>query len=195
MKKSLLFPDLETSPCLTGSDNCSCFEMIWQTGHLIDRKQFNLNNLEFICETLPNDKLSDFAVTDLGAPIVSDRVKKILDDHLVDNIEYFPARIITRAGATPINNYFMMNILGLLDCIDFESSDLEVEEEDGEVVDIDSVNELILKDKSYGSIYRMYFFERVIVLEEPLRQALSSANITGMKIVSPEMWDGFAGEK
>ncbi len=38
-----------------------------------------------------------------------------------------------------------MNIIGLVDCIDFAASDLEVEEEDGEVVDIEEVGTMVLK--------------------------------------------------
>ena len=195
MNKSLIFPNLEESPCITGSDNCSCIEMIWQTGHYIDKNQYDLSRLEFICETLPLGHFTEFAVTDLGCPIVSDQLKNILDTAGVNNVEYFPATIIEKTDTLPLTNYYAINILGLVNCIDFEQSDLEVEEEDGEIVDIDEVNQLILNDRSYGHIYRLFMFERVIVIEEALEEKLSAILISGMNIVKPENWDGFAGEK
>ncbi len=194
MPSRLIFPDLENSPALTGSDNCSCHEHIWQDGHIINLNDYDLSNLEFVCETLPEFGMTDFVVTDLGCPIVSSRLKDILEV-AADNINYYPARIIERVGEPPLTGYFAANIIGMIDCIDFEKSELEVEEEDGEIIDIDDVETLVLKEQGFARIYRMHLFERVIVADEKLSDMLISSNISGMKLVEPEKWDGFVGEK
>ncbi|WLQ16149.1 hypothetical protein O5O45_09505 [Hahella aquimaris] len=195
MTKKLLFPDLERSPAITGTDNCTCYGMIWETGKPLNPNNHDLSRLEFICERRHKGKLTDFAVSDAGCPIVSKTLKDFLDNLGVDNIDYYPATVLKKAGAEPNHDYFACNIKGMANCIDFEKSELEIEMEDEEVMFIHEVDTLVLNSKSYGTIYRLYYYERVIVLEDPLAAALASSGFTGMKIITPENWDGFAGEK
>ena len=37
--------------------------MIWEDGVKIDSKEYDLSNLEFICETLPSGTMTDYAVS------------------------------------------------------------------------------------------------------------------------------------
>lgn len=194
MTKLLLFPDVDTSPSLTGTSNCSCMELIWEKGRLLSASDYDLSNLEFWCETLPLGEMTDFAATDLGAPVVSEKLKKVLDD-LGVTAQYFPASIAEKRSAQPRQGYYVMNIIGLVDCIDFAASDLEVEEEDGEVVDIEEVSTMVLKEESFGDIYRMHMFERVIVLEGRIADNLQRLGVSGMKLIKPEKWDGILSEK
>lgn len=194
MTKLLLFPDVDTSPSLTSTSACTCTELIWEEGRFLSPSDYDFSNLEFWCETLPTGEMTDFAATDLGAPIVSENLKKVLDDLGVE-AQYFPAKIIEKSGGQPKQGYYAMNVIGLVDCIDFGASDLEVEEEDGEVVDIEEVGTMVLKEESFGSIYRMYMFERVIVLEGYVADKLQRLGVSGMKLIKPERWDGILSEK
>ena len=102
MTQLLLCPDTEISPNITASDNNSCHETIWETGHIIEKNEYDLSRLEFFCEDLPAGHFPDFAISDLGCPIVSNRLKDYLDQQGIDNIEYFPATIIEKIGETPL---------------------------------------------------------------------------------------------
>lgn len=195
MSKMLLCPNTEVSPNITCSANCSCHEMIWETGHFIDKEDYDLNGLEFICENLPVGHFPDFSISDLGCPIISSRLKDVFDQCRIENVEYFPVTVIERQGETAKSGYFAANIIGLIDCINLDESDIDGEEEDGEVVAIDYIDELVLKPESYGPIYRARLFRRIIVIEEPLILALSNTQLEGMKLISPDKWDGFYGEK
>ncbi len=194
MSKLLLFPDIDTSPSLTATSNCTCIESIWQEGRILSSSEYNFSNLEFKCETLPNGKMTDFSTTDLGAPIVSERLKNLLDNMKIQ-LQYFPVSIIEKEGAQPSSGYYAINIVGLVNCIDFDSSDLEIEEEDGEIVDIIDVGTVVLKDQNFGEIYRLFLFERVIVIEGYFAQSLQEIGISGMKLIEPEKWNGIASEK
>jgi len=176
MRKLLLFPDIETSPSLTATPNCTCIESIWQEGRMFSPSEYNFSNLEFKCETLPNGEMTDFSTTDLGAPIVSEKLKKLLDSLKVQ-LQYFPVNIIEKEAAQPSQGYYAINIVGLVNCIDFYASDLEVEEEDGEIVDIIDVGTVVLKDQNFGEIYRIFMFERVIVIEGYLAEKLQELGI------------------
>lgn len=194
MTKLLLFPDVDTSPNLTSTSACTCTELIWEEGRFLSPSDYDFSNLVFWCETLPTGEMTDFAATDLGAPIVSENLKEVLDDLGVE-AQYFPAKIIEESGGQPKQGCYAMNVIGLVDCIDFGASDLEVEEEDGEVVDIEEVGTIVLKEESFGSIYRVYMFERVIVLEGYIADKLQRLGVSGMKLIKPERWDGILSEK
>ncbi len=194
MSKLLLFPDIETSPSLTSTSNCTCIEPVWQSGHSISSSEYDFSNLEFKCETLPTGRMTHFSTSDLGAPIVSGKLKDLLDSLMVP-VQYFPVSIIEKEGAQAVQGFYAINVMGLIKCIDFNKSDLEVEEEDGEIVDIIDVGTMVLKDKRYGEIYRMYMFERVIVVEGYVADKLQELEISGMKLIQPEKWDGIASEK
>jgi hypothetical protein len=86
MKHYLLCPDMEVSPSITLTENGSCFEAVWETGAAIDKTKYDLSRLEFICETLPAGKFPDFAISDMSCPVVSARLKQLLDTNGVDNI-------------------------------------------------------------------------------------------------------------
>lgn len=194
MNKLLLFPDIDTSPSLTATPACSCHEFIWEEGRFLAADEYDFSNLEYICESLPGGTMTDFAATDMGAPVVSPKLKQLFDS-LGLQLQYFPLRIIEKEGAAPRTDFHIVNIVGMVDCIDYDASDLEVEEEDGEIVDIIDVGTLVLKQESFGDIYRMYMYERVIVVEGTLASKLQELGISGMKLIEPEKWDGIASVK
>jgi len=69
--QKLLFPDTKKAPVITLSDNGSCFDTIWQDGEAIDTNEYDLSRLEFLCENLPSGRMTDFAISDMGCPVVS----------------------------------------------------------------------------------------------------------------------------
>ena len=70
MNRLLLFADDQVSPDITMSDNGSCFDPIWNTGQAINPRDYDLTRLEFVCETLPLGRLTDYAVSDMGCPVL-----------------------------------------------------------------------------------------------------------------------------
>ena len=197
MSYVLLCPDMEISPDITMTDNGSCFDLIWETGHLIDQTEQNLSVLEFICETLPTGYFPDYAVSDFGCPIVSKRLKNLLDKSGVDNIEYFPASIIEKAGKTPNSDYYALNIIGLVDCIDTENSLYRGDVDDGVVTGISRIRKLKLKmpERNFGSIFRPHLFRRIIIIDSKFQELFKHVGIEGARFIKPERWDGFNGEK
>ncbi len=87
--QKLLFPNVEVAPNITMNVNASCFETIWEDGAVIDTLEYDLSRLEFICEKLPCGKMTDFAVSDMGCPIVSQRLKDTFEDYGIDNITFY----------------------------------------------------------------------------------------------------------
>lgn len=194
--KRLLCPDTLVSPSLTLTDKGSCFDSIWQYGAPIDTNQYDVSRLEFICETLPSGAMMDFALSDTGCIVVSERLKTALDDQHIDNIDYYPSTIIERDGDTPKTGYFAANILGLVDTIDLDKSEYRGKKRDGELRAITRIEKLVLKETetSHSSIYRVYMFRRLIVIEEKLCAFFTKNAVPGVRLVDPEKWDGIYGE-
>jgi len=197
MSKLILCPSTENSPALRISDNGSCSDMIWESGHLIDPKEYDLSCLEFLCETLPSGQMTDYAVSDMGCSVISERLKNYFENIGIDNIQYFKASIIEHEGEAAKEGYYAANILGLVDCIDREASDMKARyNKDGELNIIFRIKKLVLKDLpfSHGKIYRVFSFSRLILIDEDLKSQFEQSPIKGIRLVSPERWDGINGE-
>jgi hypothetical protein len=197
MPKVLLCRNAEVSPSITLTDSGSCFELIWQTGHLIDTKKYDLSRLEFICESHPAKSFPDFAVSDLGCPVVSERLRELWTANGVDNIEYFDATVVLESGNKPLGGYYAANIIGLVNCIDTQLSEFDGDWEDGVVKGIDWFDKLVLRtpEIDYGYIYRPYLFRRLIIIDHKFKKLFEETQIRGARLISPDRWDGFNGER
>ena len=138
----ILCPDVATSPDISAAHG----ELIWEEGRLIPEADIGSSQLEFVCETLPAGAMTDYAVSDMGAPIVSARLKYLLDRMGVDNIQYFPATVFEHAEAKGMDGFYSANILGLSDIIDTQASTMDAElDSDGESTVIFGIEKLVLK--------------------------------------------------
>lgn len=195
MANLILCPDTNFSPELTFYKN-SCLEMIWENGEWIEITKYDVSNLEFILETRSKSKMTDYAVSDLGCSIVSERLKKVFDSAGIENIQYFKTRIIKRKGTPVLDKFYIANIIGLEDCIDFEKSEMDIDAEDSEHPIIYGIENLMLKECFFEKpIFRLKHFTRLILVNQDLQEKLTQSDITGIKLITPEKWDGVNGEK
>jgi len=197
MSKLILCPDANASPDIRLSDNGSCNEMIWENGVIINAKEYDLSRLEFICEKLPFGKMTDYAITDMGCSIVSKRFKEFLENQGVDNIDYYSATVIECEGGQAKEGYYSANIIGLVDCIDRDSSVMRADYDDeGNLDIIFGISKLVLKDRviNCGAIFRAYPFTRLVLIDESLKEKFEKSPITGVRLIAPERWDGINGE-
>ncbi|TVZ37554.1 hypothetical protein P886_1895 [Alteromonadaceae bacterium 2753L.S.0a.02] len=196
MAYKILCPDTEVAPDITLTDNGSCFEMIWETGHLIDPAEYDLTRLEFVCETLAAGRLPDYAVSDLGCPVVSEKFKNLLEGLGIKNIQYFPASLAENTGAAPKPGFYAANIIGLVDIINLDESEADVMERRGKI-SVFSIDELVLNEvpPSAGEIFRARYFSRLLLAGDKLVDCVASQGIAGVRFVTAEKWDGINGEK
>ncbi len=180
------------------SDHGSCDEMIWENGHYLDPNMYDFSRLEFVCEKLKSGGMTDYALTDMGCSIMSERLKVFFESNGVNNIQYFPASVIERDGELAKDGYYAANFIGLVDCIDRDASEMRaMRDKNGELNIITRISKLVLKKtaQSEGYIYRAYPFTRLILIDSSFKEKIESAGITGIRLVEPENWDGQNGEK
>jgi hypothetical protein len=198
MDKLILCPNTETSPPIRLSDEGSCNEMIWENGQVLDSNKYDFSRLEFICERLKSRAMTDYAVTDMGCPIVSERLKTFFENNNIDNIQYFQATVIESEGKPAKGGYYAANFIGLVDCIDRDASETRARRDDnGELNIITRISKLALKDLevSYNQLYRVYAFTRLILIDSSFKEKIDAAGLTGIRLVDPERWDGQNGER
>lgn len=197
MVKLILCPNTDVSPDIRISDDGSCNKMIWENGKLINPDKYDFSKLEFICERLPSGGMTDYAVSDMGCSVVSERFKNVLISLGIDNIQYFKASVIEREGEPAKEGYYAANIVGLVDCIDREASQMRADyDDDGNLDIIYGISKLVLTESmpESGLLFRAYPFTRLILIDESLKESIEASGITGVRLISPERWDGFNGE-
>lgn len=197
MSKLILCPNTDVSPDIRISDNGSCNKMIWENGKLIKPEKYDFSNLEFICESLPSNGMTDYAVSDMGCSVVSERFRNLLVSLGVDNIQYYKATVLEREGEQAKEGYYAANIVGLVDCIDRDASQMRADyDDDGKLDIIYGINKLVLTEPmpECGLLIRAYAFTRLILIDDSLKDSIETNGITGVRLISPERWDGFNGE-
>lgn len=195
MKISLLCPDITLSPDLTFYKT-SCSDLIWENGAWIDTEIYDVSNLEFIIENTSGRTMTDYAVSDMGCPIVSERLKLFLEHSGMHNIQYFKAQILDKNRSVHTNSFYVANIIGLANCIDIETSEMDIDQEEDEPMVIYSIEKLKLKECILDQpILRLASFTRVVLADETIKNKITQADFTGIKFIKPEDWDGINGEK
>jgi len=121
-------------------------------------------------------------------PIFSGNVKEILEKHGADNIDYFPVEFCETE--TLNNRYWLANIIGLLDCLNEEKSDVKIHRASNRLV-INSFFDLDEDKTDRKKIFRIKARQRLIIVSEELKNALETANLYGITITNAKNFEGF----
>jgi len=134
----------------------------------------------------PDERLTD----NLIAPgcrglLFNKKVKKIFNDAGVDNIQYFEARLVNTDSGEINDDYVIANIVGKIDCLDYEKSELELDQ-DGSIEYIDSLSIKNEDSVDYGNIFRLSAFHPVVVVSPLIKEEMENNKITGIRFYRPE---------
>lgn len=115
--------------------------------------------------------------------LVNQRVKAVFDGLGLQNMQYFPVKLIINGQAADHLTYWIANIIGSVGCIDKDASNLTLDPEG----DIEFIESLTLKtDNNYGHIFRLAEYLPVMAISSALKEALEGAKITGLMFYKPE---------
>ncbi len=164
------------------------------------------------------DKLS---VENIAGVVFSEKVKGFLVEQGLNNIEFYPMQITDKFSnleevqkaefqdkkinyqSKIYDNYYIANIVGLVDCVDHAASELEyfsprltipedmpdnmkatlTQEEDN---DIDFIYKLVLDESKISTdlqIFRLKDCPRIIVFKEEIVNAIREAQLTGFVFI------------
>ena len=130
-------------------------------------------------DSLEGNELTDFIANSLGWHIISKRFKEILVNLNVNNVQLLPIILKEKSTGVTINDYSVVNIIGLLDALDMENSKYNIFEARGKKML--SVIKYALKGDMLKNLHiiRLKESKFATFVSEILRKELSKNSISG----------------
>ena len=171
-------------------------EKAWQLSYGISRlADFPKGlNIEMMPRRPKDLKLKDnlYGMVDKH-PVVSSKLKAVLQKEIKNNqVEYIPARIINHKGRTASKDYFLVNALDIVDCIDIEKSGVEWNTIKKDLID-HCENGMILKPEAIPAGYNFFrprHWEYNILISAELAEKLTATGLTGLVFRSTQGYNG-----
>jgi hypothetical protein len=120
--------------------------------------------------------------------LYSNKVKNCLERCGVDNIDYYPVAIKDPKNCVNAD-YWFVNILGRISCLDVDNSDVEVDAF-GDGLDFKSF--AIDESRTAGTkIFRLHERSRLVIIHESIYSALSEIGLKGVIMENTRNYDGY----
>jgi hypothetical protein len=120
--------------------------------------------------------------------VVSERMRAALDRTGVDNVQFIEARVQREWSEQVETGYWLMNVVGVVSCVDRLASGLDCDD-DVPLVDIPRL--VIDRSRTLGfDIFRLAEDIRMIVVSPRVQAALVSAGLRGVLIQDPALYAG-----
>lgn len=137
--------------------------------------------------------LSDVLLTSFPLQVFSPKLKALLRDVGVRNIQYFPVTISGRDTREDVSSYQLANVVGAIDCLDLEHSEFARSLGSGNIIRVSRFR--ILPDRvawqgndSVPLLFRLGEFKRHLLAHQSVKDACEKEGITGVKFVPPEQY-------
>lgn len=117
-----------------------------------------------------------------GLPVVSGRLKRVVEGRRPPLVEFLPVAIYNHRGRVASVDYFILNPLGQVDCIDLEASDIDWNDIDREL--ICACFGLVLDERRLDParlLFRPRYLPTVVLAREDLAGELEAAGFTGLR--------------
>jgi hypothetical protein len=114
--------------------------------------------------------------------VVSEKVKNLLETEKLQNNEFLAVNIINHKDRLVKERYFILNQIGLQDCIDLERSEYKENRINPEYFSI--VKRLVIDERRIDPdvrLFRMKKYPKIPIVYRSLAQKLIDAGITGAK--------------
>jgi hypothetical protein len=123
----------------------------------------------------------------------STRLRNVLRHVGVDNIDYYPLRIVNPITGDVHRSHEVANILDVIHCIDRENSDLDIDDEDPS--HLWYINRLALLQDRLGDTLLFRLGERpwTVIVHRDIKEAVESASITGALFLPVEGYREYHG--
>ncbi|MCG8313632.1 MAG: hypothetical protein MI976_10480 [Pseudomonadales bacterium] len=121
---------------------------------------------------------------DSTVPLMSKRMVQAIESLGIDNFDSYPVIIKEQNTENEWHDYLAINIIGLVDAIDREKSDID---EDDDYVFHSTV---IDNSRTHGLYcFRLYRGSDLLVVHEKIAKALIKMNLKGVLIIKTEDYD------
>lgn len=120
--------------------------------------------------------------------LYSDELKEALEEQGVDNVNYYPIRLRDQNTGMTEGGYWLVNIIGLYDCIDLQKSKIKRSASDLDENDFEILSLAIDKKKTNGAkIFRLYNHPTLVIISEELKQFFDETDmLVGVELLQTE---------
>ncbi len=135
-------------------------------------------------------KLYDFVRNTVGVLLVSSRVRQVLEELHVDNVEFLPITMCDHQWNSVGEGYGILNVLGSQDVIDMKKSDYDIDPITKR--EITRLGNLVLTKDSIdpkADLFRARNMMELILISDRVREAFIKAGLTGFKAHPAEGFD------
>jgi hypothetical protein len=149
---------------------------------------------EVTCE-MSQEFPKDIELTDnmhgAGFIVISQRLRDFISEYSVTGVEYLPVQILNHKKKLASKDYFILNPLTVIDCIDTEPSEVEwsVVRKDF----IESCARLVIRDEAIPAdvhVFRPTHLPRRIFVRSKLVKALTEAGLESLYFSPAEQYQG-----
>jgi len=118
--------------------------------------------------------------------LFSAKLRSVLANCGVDNIEYFPVTIHNPQDGSSSQEYYLANIVGRIACVDLAGSDVQMHPNFPD--EIEFMDSLKLDESLINGvlIFRLFEHSQVIIAHEKIKNACELSGITGVKFTLPQ---------
>ena len=123
--------------------------------------------------------------------VISLNAKRFLENEDVTKVEFLPIKIINHKGRVASEDYFVVNPLEIVDCIDKDASEVELDSIDTGA--ISGCAQLVLRKEvipPHFKVFRPAFWSGLILIRRELAQRMTAAGLTGMEFIEPHEYTG-----
>ncbi len=138
--------------------------------------------------------LSDVLLTGFQLQVFSQKLVSLLNDMEIENIQYFPIKIINHKTKEIESSCQIANIVGAIDCLDLKNSVYARSAGSGNIIRVSNfriIEENIRRlpgMKNPPLLLRLGEFKRHILAHERVKEACQKADISGVKFIPPEAY-------
>lgn len=123
--------------------------------------------------------------------VISDRLRRALNEAGVGGVEFLPVAIINHKGRVAARDYWVVNPPATIDCIDLDASGVEWNSIDPEL--IDGCEQLVIRPETVPAttqVFRPRFDPGLILIRSEFAHHLQVQGFTGLKFRSPAQYTG-----
>lgn len=125
--------------------------------------------------------------------VISGKAKQLIEQETTDKIEFLPIKIMNHKGRVASEDYFVVNPLDVVDCIDKDASAVVLDSFNKDM--IDGCARLVLKEAAIpkgSKIFRTKFWSGRILIHRELARKMQDAGLTCMNFIEPAEYTGMS---
>ncbi len=132
--------------------------------------------------------LTDYLWTNLRGLTLSARFKATLESAGVDNVDYYPVRVVNEVTKEVREGYYEANIVGVIDCLDRDASEIERSPLNPRM--IRGISKMVLNPKQISGelLFRLEDIKGIVLAHKKVKTAVEKAKLTGVVFLAPDAY-------